>query len=372
MKQKQFETEIHEAKSIPLVRRAGSVLGAGALAVLAVGAVGVYAFVGGSSIPHSEPADVAAVQDDSSDTYVAEADEESVSDESVSQVAVTWRKAGIEEYDIVVETVKATEKSKTTTKALEAKKSETTSSEKQTTTTKAAETTALQTNAPQVQTEEKQTEKPEATATVAEEEVKPCSVMSMVTNDKVNMRKAPSLDADIITVLPQGTEITVTGYTSDWYRIKYDGTTGYCMKRYAAEGKPSSEETASDDVISYTADEFDMLCCVLQGEVGDCSEDSKIAVANVIINRVKSSAFPDTIEGVLTQADQFTAIYKYYSGSVTPSQSTIDCAKRALGGEDNTKGAVYYYAPQYCGGSTAAWFETLTFCFELDGQRYFK
>ena len=79
-----------------------------------------------------------------------------------------------------------------------------------------------------------------------------------------------------------------------------------------------------------------------------------------------------SISDVLTAPNQFTAINGYYSGRNKPTQNTIDCAKRALNGEDNSNGAVYYYAPQYCGGSTASWFESLTFCMELDGQRYFK
>lgn len=124
--------------------------------------------------------------------------------------------------------------------------------------------------------------------------------------------------------------------------------------------------------VNYTAEEFDMLCYVLQNEVGSLSENSKLAVANVILNRVKSSSFPNTITGVLTASNQFTAITNYYSKVNPPTQSTINCAQRALNGEDNSCGAVYYYAPQYCGGSTAQWFESLSFCMELDGQRFFK
>jgi spore germination cell wall hydrolase CwlJ-like protein len=156
------------------------------------------------------------------------------------------------------------------------------------------------------------------------------------------------------------------------------------MKKYTTSEKPATETTvtetdksassttASSGAISCTDEEFNMLCYVLQGEVGDCSDESKLAVANVIINRVKSSSFPDSISGVLTQSNQFTAISGYYSGSNTPTESTIECARRAVNGEDNSNGAIYYYAPNYCSGSTAAWFETLTFCLELDGQRYFK
>jgi hypothetical protein len=248
--------------------------------------------------------------------------------------------------------------------------------EKETTTSKqtttSAETSAQTAAAAEIVTEKSTEAKKQTSENEDKQEVKSCSVKTMYTNDKVNMRKGPSLDNDVIAVLAKDSEITVTGYTDDWYRIKYDGKTGYCMKRYATSEKPAETETSSEDVISYTDAEFNMLCYVLQGEVGDCSDDSKIAVANVIINRVKSSSFPDSIEGVLTQANQFTAIYGYYNGTTVPTSDTIECAKRALSGEDNTNGAVYYYAPKYCGGSTAAWFESLTFCMEIDGQRYFK
>jgi spore germination cell wall hydrolase CwlJ-like protein len=389
MKLKRFEAEIPEnsnaCKTIPFVKKAGSVLGAGAMAVLAVGAVGIYAFVGGNNIP-------------SSDTYAADAEkttqisqtEETTSqpEQSVSQVAATWRKAGIEEYDLVIETVKATE----TTTTKQTTTTTTTTTEETTTTTPETTTTSATTTTPETTTTKKTsaktttTKKTETTAEKSEaasEEVKACSVRTMYTNDKVNMRKGPSLDDDVITVLASGTELTVTGYTDNWYRIKYDGKVGYCMKKYADSEKPetakeetadtdSTESTVSSGAISCTDEEFNMLCYVLQGEVGDCSQDSKLAVANVIINRVKSPNFPDTISGVLTQSNQFTAIYGYYNGTNTPTQDTIDCARRAVNGEDNSNGAVYYYAPSYCGGSTAAWFETLTFCMELDGQRYFK
>lgn len=342
------------------------------MALIAVGAVGIYAFIGGSSIPKTETSGLTETEKVITST-VEELPEEDT-EASVTQAAETWKKAGIEEYDLVLETVKATEKAtaKTTSKtakASETKKTTTSKKQLETTTSKKTETSAAATSAPQTAAPQPAAEE----SVQPEDEVKPCSAMTMYTNDKVNMRKGPTLDDTVIKVLSEDTEITVTGYTADWYRIKFEGKTGYCMKRYATSDKPDdASEQTGEDVISYTDEEFDMLCYVLQGEVGNCSEESKIAVANVIINRVKSPAFPDSIEGVLTQANQFTAINGYYNRTNPPSDNTIECARRALGGEDNSNGAIYYYAPQYCSGSTAAWFESLTFCLEIDGQRYFK
>ncbi|MGN0601557.1 MAG: cell wall hydrolase [Oscillospiraceae bacterium] len=130
--------------------------------------------------------------------------------------------------------------------------------------------------------------------------------------------------------------------------------------------------TYSSGTVNYTSEEFEMMCYVLQNEAGYLSESSKIAVSNVILNRVKSPNFPNSISGVLTSNNQFTSIRNYYNRTNPPTQNTRNCVQRALKGEDNSNGAVYYYAPKYCGGSSAQWFESLNFCMELEGQRFFK
>ena len=117
-----------------------------------------------------------------------------------------------------------------------------------------------------------------------------------------------------------------------------------------------------------------MMCYVVQAEAGNCAEYYKIAIANVIINRVKSPRFSyaTNIKAVLTASNQFTAINNYYTKANKPNQSTINCCKRALNGEDNSNGAVYYYSPRYVGGSVAAWFESMQLCVAFDSARFFK
>lgn len=369
LKRLKTENTDDSCKEIACVKKAGTVLGAGAMAVIAVGAVGIYALIGGSNIPTNSAKAVSASKAVVTTTASDPVEDQ---DETVSQAAVTWKKAGIEEYSLVVETVKATKnnKKKTTTK----KNDETSASKK----SKSETTTEASTKASETETKptttEPQTTAPETTAPeTKDDDVKDCGVMTMYTTEKVNLRKGPSLNDSVLSVLSKGCEVLVTGYTDDWYRVKADGVNGFCMKRYLSEEKPAAEEESSNSgSIDYSDVEFNMLCYVLQGEVGDCSEASKIAVANVIINRVKSPLFPDSIEGVLTQSGQFDAIWGYYNGTTVPTSSTIECAKRALSGEDNIGEAVYYYAPMYCSPETAAWFESLTFCAEIDGQRYFK
>jgi len=124
--------------------------------------------------------------------------------------------------------------------------------------------------------------------------------------------------------------------------------------------------TTTSTTQRFTAKEISLIEHIVMNEVGHCSEQSKIAVANVILNRLDSPDFPDTVREVVYAPRQFSAVY----GTLKPDKHTQEAVKKALNGEDNSMGAVYYYAPRYTG--TIAWFESLEFLFELDGQRYFK
>ena len=147
-------------------------------------------------------------------------------------------------------------------------------------------------------------------------------------------------------------------------------TTKATTKAAVTTTTPANRTIYNSPKISYTAQEFDMMCYVVQAEVGNCSEAYKIAVANVIINRVKSPRFTyaKNIKSVLTAGGQFDSISNYYSKRNPPNQSTINCCKRALNGEDNSNGAVYYYSPKICG--TIAWFESMQCCLYLDSGLY--
>jgi spore germination cell wall hydrolase CwlJ-like protein len=355
----------------PSVRKVGTLLGSSALCVLTVGTISVCGLLGRNAGAEAEIGrETKAANVNTTDTARDEGAYTALD-------TVTWRKASINEYEFGE--VSAPE----TTAVTEAGKK--TSSSRTETTTSATE---KKTSKESVKAETEQKTK---------NKVKSISKTFLYVESPVNLRAEPSKSAEALEVLDTDTRVVVDGCTDDgvWYSVRHGEIKGYAMAEYFTGKTPDSKKTGekkdkeSDEkedktvikledkdskntVISYTDDEFEMLCYVLQGEVGNCSEASKIAVANVIINRVKSSQFPDTISAVLTAPEQFDAIYGYYYGTTVPTQNTRDCALRALQGEDNTNGATYYYAPRYCGGATSAWFETLQFCLEVDGQRYFK
>ena len=70
----------------------------------------------------------------------------------------------------------------------------------------------------------------------------------------------------------------------------------------------------------------------------------KVAVAAVILNRVKNPSFPNTIAGVIYQPGAFTAVADGQI-NLAPDEEALRAARDALNGWDPTYGAIYYYNP---------------------------
>lgn len=77
--------------------------------------------------------------------------------------------------------------------------------------------------------------------------------------------------------------------------------------------EPVTEETTepTEEVKNYTEDDLFYLAAAVCREAGGESEEIQLLVANVIINRVNSSLYPDTIYDVLTQYKQYGTMWKY-------------------------------------------------------------
>ena len=70
----------------------------------------------------------------------------------------------------------------------------------------------------------------------------------------------------------------------------------------------------------------------------------QVAVGAVVLNRVKSSAFPNSISGVVYQKGAFSAVDDGQI-NLTPNDSALKAAKDAMNGWDPTGGCLYYYNP---------------------------
>lgn len=94
----------------------------------------------------------------------------------------------------------------------------------------------------------------------------------------------------------------------------------------------------------YDQEDLFWLSRIIYAESGNQPLEGQMAVGNVVMNRVASPIYPNTVEGVLAQKNQFST---YKSGALadrTPNESSIIAAKLVLdGGEvEETKGALYF------------------------------
>ncbi|MGI6667210.1 MAG: cell wall hydrolase [Bacillota bacterium] len=92
----------------------------------------------------------------------------------------------------------------------------------------------------------------------------------------------------------------------------------------------------------YNQAELDLLARVVHGEAASESFEGKVAVAAVVLNRVDSPIFPDTIAGVVYEPWQFSCVGGWLFNS-TPSADSYNAARAALNGWDPTYGALYYF-----------------------------
>lgn len=74
--------------------------------------------------------------------------------------------------------------------------------------------------------------------------------------------------------------------------------------------------------------------------------EGKVAVAAVVLNRIRSNDFPDTVPDVIYQRGQFHTARKL--AKTVPGQSALKAAKTALRGNDPSHGALYFYNPATC------------------------
>lgn len=102
----------------------------------------------------------------------------------------------------------------------------------------------------------------------------------------------------------------------------------------------------SKSVISYTANELDLLARLIRAEAENQPYAAKVAVGAVVVNRVKSSVFPNTINEVINQRIngyyQFSPVLNGYINRPA-TQVDINAALEALGGNDPTNGALFYF-----------------------------
>ena len=128
-------------------------------------------------------------------------------------------------------------------------------------------------------------------------------------------------------------------------------------------------------VITY--DTIEQSYCIRATEAGGEDRRGKLLVANVVINRVKSSKFPDNITDVVFQrkknVTQFSPVANGTIYRVKVSEETREAVYSALYGEDVSEGALFFMARKYANPENAQWFDSnLVYLFSYGGHDFFK
>lgn len=111
----------------------------------------------------------------------------------------------------------------------------------------------------------------------------------------------------------------------------------YIGQKLLVEGSENSGALSENDIY--------MMAKMIYAEARGESYQGQVAVGAVIMNRIKSSAFPNTMRGVLFQNKQFSAVDDGQY-SMTPNATALQAAREAAGGADPTYGSLFYWNPQ--------------------------
>lgn len=111
-----------------------------------------------------------------------------------------------------------------------------------------------------------------------------------------------------------------------------------------AMGISLTSSAKSIPVSGYSNNEVYLLARLIHGEARGEPYVGQVAVGAVVLNRVRHSAFPNTIAGVIYQSGAFDAVADGQI-NLTPDEQSLRAARDAMNGWDPSGGCIYYYNP---------------------------
>lgn len=125
----------------------------------------------------------------------------------------------------------------------------------------------------------------------------------------------------------------------------------------AEEAAEAMSDQVSGSSFSLGDQEYQVLLRIVEAEAGGEDMTGRMLVANVVMNRVRSGNFPNTVSEVVYQRSgngaQFSPISDGRINSVSVSQETVDAVARVMNGEDISGGALYFRSVN----SRSGWFD---------------
>ncbi len=181
----------------------------------------------------------------------------------------------------------------------------------------------------------------------------------------LNVRADASSDAEVLGVLTENAFVDLIEDEGDgWISVDYNDEKGYVQSEFVTtsfkidagetiaaikireEAEKKASLTKNRGAVSADADEVKLLAALIQCEAGNQPYEGRVAVGAVVMNRVKSGAYPNSIYGVIYASGQFTPALNgtvarvYNSGKI--GDANYQAAQAALNGETTVGGALHF------------------------------
>ena len=134
-------------------------------------------------------------------------------------------------------------------------------------------------------------------------------------------------------------------YSKTWHYLNIDeGETLIAIQKREEEER-KAKLTANRGAVVVGGDDTRLLAALIYCEAGIETYNGKLAVGAVVMNRVRSAAYPNTISGVIFASGQFTPalngkVARVYGGDIP--ESCWEAARAAINGETNVGDATHF------------------------------
>lgn len=168
-------------------------------------------------------------------------------------------------------------------------------------------------------------------------------------------------DSDVIDLTAVQPAVISEEYGLDEISMEFGSSKPELLKRNGLDGKVTIKSGTKLKVVipsifdkaakPFTESDLMLLAKITMVEAGYESYEGQLALANVILNRVKDANFPDTVRDVIYSGKQFPPAHNGLLDKSKPNASVLRAAKDALNGKNNVGNAVYFYNPNVSKGS---------------------
>lgn len=191
-----------------------------------------------------------------------------------------------------------------------------------------------------------------------------------VKTDSLRIRREPSMDSHVLGLVGTGDKLEVIREDdgSGFVMVDFDGADGYVSAEYVdisfridngetleeirkreeeeRKAKLKAKLTANQGAVKTSDDELRLLAALIQCEAGNQPYEGQLAVGAVVMNRVRSGAYPNSVVGVVYASGQFTPAGTghvadlYNNGGI--KDSCMQAAQAAINGQTTVGGATHF------------------------------